>query len=165
VCGQQVSAVRADPRCSALPDAAGAREQFDVRPDGAGVGIDQEGDEAEGDINDRFKGYEDFVAFVSKTWLIHHYEKILGAHPIGGQRMAIGREAAQVLVNRYLKRNNMGYVKEPKGVDFVVEPHVVTEADKRIISGAIAYYKATGKFKRVPVPKRRRQAAGKRAKR
>jgi hypothetical protein len=59
----------------------------------------------------------------------------------------------------------MGYIKEPKGVDFVVEPHVITEEDKRIISEAIAYYKATGKFKRVPVPKTRRRASGKKVKR
>ena len=51
----------------------------------------------------------------------------------------------------------MGYIKEPKGVDFVVEPHVVTEEDKRIISEAIAHYKATGKFKRVPEPKKDRR--------
>jgi hypothetical protein len=48
----------------------------------------------------------------------------------------------------------MGYIKEPKGVDFVVEPHVVTAEDKRIISEAIAHYKATGKFKKVPKAKR-----------
>jgi hypothetical protein len=47
----------------------------------------------------------------------------------------------------------MGYIKEPKGVDFVVDPHVVTAEDRRIISEAIAHYKATGKFKRVPKPK------------
>jgi hypothetical protein len=52
----------------------------------------------------------------------------------------------------------MGYIKEPKGVDFVVEPHVVTAEDRRIISEAIAHYKATGKFKRVPKPKRARLA-------
>jgi hypothetical protein len=48
----------------------------------------------------------------------------------------------------------MGYIKEPKGVDFVVEPHVVTAEDKRIISEAIAHYKATGKFKKVLKAKR-----------
>ena len=52
----------------------------------------------------------------------------------------------------------MGYIKEPKGVDFVIEPHMVTEEDKRIISEAIAHYKATGKFKRVPKPQRPRPA-------
>ncbi len=48
----------------------------------------------------------------------------------------------------------MGYIKEPKGVDFVVEPHVVTAEDRRIISEAIAHYKATGKFKKTPKGKR-----------
>ena len=52
----------------------------------------------------------------------------------------------------------MGYIKERKGVDFVVEPHVLTGEDKRIISEAIAYYKATGKFKRVPAPKNVRRS-------
>lgn len=49
------------------------------------------------------KGYEGFVAFVSKTKLIAHYEKTLGAHFIGGQRMAIGSEAAAKLINQYFK--------------------------------------------------------------
>ena len=48
----------------------------------------------------------------------------------------------------------MGYIKEPKGVDFVVEPHVVSAEGRRIISKAIAHYKATGKFKKAPKPKR-----------
>ncbi|HXD77944.1 MAG TPA: hypothetical protein VN616_09050 [Puia sp.] len=48
----------------------------------------------------------------------------------------------------------MGYIKEPKGVDFVVEPHVVTAEDRRFISAAIAHYKATGKFKKAPKAKR-----------
>jgi len=55
----------------------------------------------------------------------------------------------------------MGYIKEPKGIDFVVEPHVVTAEDRRIISEAIAHYKDTGKFKRVPKPKRARRTAKK----
>ena len=55
----------------------------------------------------------------------------------------------------------MGYIKEPKGVDFVVEPHVVTDEDRRIISEAIAHYKARGKFKKVPKPKRARRVAKK----
>lgn len=44
----------------------------------------------------------------------------------------------------------MGYIKEPKGVNFVIEPRVVTAEDRRIISEAIAHYKATGKFKKMP---------------
>ena len=58
----------------------------------------------------------------------------------------------------------MGYIKEPKGVDFVVEPHVVTAEDRLIISEAIAHYKATGKFKKVPTPKRTRTNAKKKIK-
>ena len=58
----------------------------------------------------------------------------------------------------------MGYIKEPKGVDFVVEPHVVTKEDRRVISEAIAHYKATGKFKKVPAPKRTRANSKKKIK-
>jgi hypothetical protein len=48
----------------------------------------------------------------------------------------------------------MGYIKEPKGVDFVVEPHTVTEEDQRIMSKIIADYKATGKITRAPRTKK-----------
>jgi hypothetical protein len=49
------------------------------------------------------KGYEGFVAFISKTKLMRHYEETLGAHNIGGHRMAIGRDAAAKLINHYFK--------------------------------------------------------------
>lgn len=39
----------------------------------------------------------------------------------------------------------MGYIKEPAGVDFVVDPTPVTAADIKKISEIIAHYKATGK--------------------
>ena len=39
----------------------------------------------------------------------------------------------------------MGYIKEPYGVDFFVDPRPLTETDEKIFSEAIAYYKATGK--------------------
>ncbi|MDZ4071406.1 MAG: hypothetical protein U1C70_06255 [Sediminibacterium sp.] len=39
----------------------------------------------------------------------------------------------------------MGYIKEPAGVDFVVDPTPLTAADRKKISEIIAYYKATGK--------------------
>ena len=58
----------------------------------------------------------------------------------------------------------MGYIKEPKGVDFVVEPHIVTEEDRRVISEAIAHYKATGKFKKVAKPTKVRRVAKKKVK-
>lgn len=59
----------------------------------------------------------------------------------------------------------MGYVKEPKGVDFVVEPHVVTEEDQRVMSKIIADYKATGKITRAPRTKKVKAKATKKAKR
>lgn len=39
----------------------------------------------------------------------------------------------------------MGYIKEPAGIDFVVDPTPLTAADRKKISAIIAYYKATGK--------------------
>lgn len=45
----------------------------------------------------------------------------------------------------------MGYIKEPAGVDFVVESTPLTAADRKRISEIIAYYKATGK--KMPMPK------------
>lgn len=47
------------------------------------------------------KGYEGFVAFDSKTALIKHYEKSLGATYFRGQRMFIETRAAAQLVARY----------------------------------------------------------------
>lgn len=59
----------------------------------------------------------------------------------------------------------MGYVKEPKGVDLVVEPHIVTEEDRKVISEAIAYYKANGKFKRVSKTSKARRNTAKKVRR
>ena len=39
----------------------------------------------------------------------------------------------------------MGYIKEPVGIDFIVDPTPLTAADRKKISAVIAYYKATGK--------------------
>ncbi len=39
----------------------------------------------------------------------------------------------------------MGYIKEPAGIDFIVDPTPLTAADRKKISEIIAYYKATGK--------------------
>jgi hypothetical protein len=39
----------------------------------------------------------------------------------------------------------MGYIKEPSGIDFVVDPTPLTPDDRKKISEIIAYYKATGK--------------------
>jgi len=45
----------------------------------------------------------------------------------------------------------MGHIKEPLGIDFVVDPTPLTEEDKKRISEFIAYYKRTGK--KMPIPK------------
>lgn len=39
----------------------------------------------------------------------------------------------------------MGYIKEPKGIDFIVDPTPLTVGDRKKISEIIAHYKATGK--------------------
>ncbi|MES2776736.1 MAG: hypothetical protein V4722_21335 [Bacteroidota bacterium] len=39
----------------------------------------------------------------------------------------------------------MGYIKEPAGVDFLVDPTPLTAADRIKISEIITYYKETGK--------------------
>ena len=46
----------------------------------------------------------------------------------------------------------MGHIKEPYGIDFVVDSTPVTKEDKKKISEIIAYYKATGR--KLPVRRR-----------
>jgi hypothetical protein len=47
------------------------------------------------------KGYQGFVSFTSKTRLIEHYEKILGATHVGGQKMVIFPREALKLIKKY----------------------------------------------------------------
>lgn len=47
------------------------------------------------------KGYQGFVSFTSKTKLIEHYEKTLGATHIGGHRMVIFPKEALQLIKKY----------------------------------------------------------------
>jgi hypothetical protein len=49
------------------------------------------------------KGYQGFVSFTSKTRLIEHYEKSLGAIHIGGHKMVIYPDAALKLITKYFK--------------------------------------------------------------
>ncbi|HWY09789.1 MAG TPA: hypothetical protein VN026_00615 [Bacteroidia bacterium] len=49
------------------------------------------------------RGYEGFVAFDSKTVLIEHYQKSLGATHLGGRRMYIDTKAAGRLISQYFK--------------------------------------------------------------
>ena len=41
----------------------------------------------------------------------------------------------------------MGHIKEPAGIDFVVDPTPLSKEEKKRISDVIAYYKATGRKK------------------
>ena len=47
------------------------------------------------------KGYQGFVSFNSKTKLIEHYEKSLGATHIGGHKMVIFPNEALKLIKKY----------------------------------------------------------------
>lgn len=49
------------------------------------------------------RGGEGYVSFLSKTRLIEHYEKSLGAVHVGGRNMVITTETALRLTNKYFK--------------------------------------------------------------
>lgn len=49
------------------------------------------------------RGHEGNVSFISKTELIDHYVKILGAFHFGGRVMIIEKQAALKLINNYFK--------------------------------------------------------------
>lgn len=49
------------------------------------------------------KGFDGFIAFDAKTKLIQHYENTLGAYRLGGQRMIIPTQPAQILIDKYFK--------------------------------------------------------------
>jgi hypothetical protein len=51
------------------------------------------------------RGHEGNVSFVSKTQLIDHYEKTLGAFHFGGRIMIIETQAALRLINKYFKNH------------------------------------------------------------
>jgi len=47
------------------------------------------------------RGFEGNVAFISKTQLIEHYQKSLGAQLVGSRLMVLDTKAAIKLINRY----------------------------------------------------------------
>ena len=49
------------------------------------------------------RGFDGNVSFISKTQLISHYEKTLGAFHFGGRLMIIESKAALHLINKYFK--------------------------------------------------------------
>jgi hypothetical protein len=46
-------------------------------------------------------GFEGVITFKSKTQLMQHYHKTLGAQHLGGQRMVIYPDAALKLIQKY----------------------------------------------------------------
>ena len=48
-------------------------------------------------------GYDGFVSFTAKTKLIEHYQKTFGAYTLGGHRMIIPTQSAQILIDKYFK--------------------------------------------------------------
>lgn len=51
------------------------------------------------------KGYGGYVSFESKTKLTGHYQKILGAHLLFGNIMAIDTKASKKLIEQYFPEN------------------------------------------------------------
>ena len=49
------------------------------------------------------RGHEGNISFISKTQLIEHYEKTLGAFHLGGRVMIIETRAALKLINKYFQ--------------------------------------------------------------
>ncbi len=49
------------------------------------------------------RGFDGFLSFRSKTQLIEHYVRTLGAYHFGGHLMIIPTEAAAKLVSQYFK--------------------------------------------------------------
>jgi len=50
------------------------------------------------------RGFEGYLSFLSKTNLINHYEKTLGATQVGGNLMIINTVAALKLINKYFDK-------------------------------------------------------------
>jgi hypothetical protein len=53
----------------------------------------------------------------------------------------------------------MGLVREPEGVDFVVDPRQLKDWEKKQISEIISHYKKTGMIKRISSSKKSKIAA------
>ncbi len=49
------------------------------------------------------RGHQGNIAFISKTQLIEHYVKTLGAFHIGGRVLVIESKAAQILIDKYFQ--------------------------------------------------------------
>jgi hypothetical protein len=50
------------------------------------------------------RGHDGYLSFLSKTNLIEHYEKTLGAIHVGGLLMVINTNAALKLIDKYFDK-------------------------------------------------------------
>lgn len=48
----------------------------------------------------------------------------------------------------------MGLIREPEGVDFIVDPRPLKDWEKKQISDIISHYKKTGEIKTIPTSKK-----------
>lgn len=80
------------------------------------------------------RGGEGFVSFESKTHLIDHYVKTLEAYHFSENLMVIDMLAAKNKLINILTRNNMGFIREPEGVDFVIQSKPLTEKQEKELS-------------------------------
>ncbi len=51
----------------------------------------------------------------------------------------------------------MGYIREPEGVDFVVDSRPLKGWEKKMLSEIIEHYKKTGKIKKITTTKKTRK--------
>lgn len=51
----------------------------------------------------------------------------------------------------------MGIIREPEGVDFVVDPRPLKDWEKKQISEIIEHYKKTGEIKKISTSKKRKK--------
>jgi len=51
----------------------------------------------------------------------------------------------------------MGLIREPEGVDFVVNPRPLKDWEKKQISDIISHYKKTGEIKKIAVSKKTKE--------
>ena len=82
----------------------------------------------------------------------------MGAIHFGGHLMVITTESALKLIGKYFKHHDMGLIKEPLDVDFVIDPRPLTKEEENAISEFIKAdkEKRLAKTKRVTKKKSKR---------
>lgn len=49
----------------------------------------------------------------------------------------------------------MGIIREPEGIDFIVDSRPLNATEEKQISDIISHYKKTGEIKKIPLKKRK----------